>query len=75
MTGNNHQANPLVSIGLTAYYTEHPKILEEICPNGNFSSAEWNEASVEAIIKAVSVMIEENNTLIQANAERPKADV
>lgn len=51
----------LETVGSTTYYEEHRKILEELSPDGNFNPAEWNEASVEAIIKAVVVMIEKNN--------------
>lgn len=59
-------ANCLEKTGITAYYEAHRKILEEISPDGNFNSAVWNEASVEAIIKAVAAMIEKNNTALLA---------
>lgn len=59
-------ADCLEKTGITTYYETHRKILEEISPDGNFNSAEWNEASVEAIIKAVAAMIEKNNTALLA---------
>lgn len=74
MAEKNQLATHLTNIGITAYYGEHSKVLEEMCPSGNFTSTEWNEASVEAILKAVAVMIEENNILLQAGAECPKAE-
>lgn len=66
-------AEHLEMVGSTTYYEEHRKILEEISPNGKFGSIEWNEASVEAIIKAVAAMIEENNTDLLAEIGCAKA--
>lgn len=62
----------LEMVGSTTYYEEHRKILEEMCPDGNFNPAEWNEASVEAIIKAVATMIKKNNTALLAEIECAK---
>lgn len=47
----------LKQIGLTSYYEAHSSILSEIAPDGKYSSLEWNEATVEAIIQAVAIMI------------------
>ena len=69
---NSSWAEILERIGTTTYYEEHHKILEEISPNGKFDSFEWNEASVEAIIKAVAAMIEKNNTALLAEIEYAK---
>lgn len=74
MAEKSQLATHLINTGLTAYYGEHSKILDEMCPHENFTSAEWNEASVEAILRAVAVMIEENNALLQDGAECPKAE-
>lgn len=65
-------AETLEMIGTKIYYEEHRKILEEISPNGEFGSIEWNEASAEAIIKAVAAMIEKNNTALLAEIECAK---
>lgn len=62
-------AEILETVGSTTYYKEHRKILEEISPDGKFGSIEWNEASVEAIIKAMAAMIEKNNTALLAEIE------
>lgn len=62
-------SNPLIkqleAIGMATYYEQHSKILNEMKPNGDFTSQEWNEASVEAIIKAVAVMIESSGSAPQ----------
>lgn len=65
-------AEVLEMVGSKTYYEEHRKILEELSPDGNFNPAEWNEASVEAIIKAVAAMIEKNNTALLAEIEYAK---
>lgn len=52
----------LIKIGLETYYEEHQKILDEMAPDGKFDPKKWNEASAEAIIRAVAAMIEKNNT-------------
>ena len=62
----------LTNIGQSIYYQRHQQILDKMCPTGNFSSAEWNEASVEAIIMAVATMIEENNSSLLMNHGQPK---
>jgi len=65
MKGNNqmHEKEKLIEhltmIGQTAYYTNHREIMEEMKPEGNINAAEWNEASAEALIKSVAVMIAE----------------
>lgn len=47
----------LTMIGQSAYYSSHREILEEMKPEGNINAHEWNEASAEAIIRTVAVMI------------------
>ncbi len=69
---DSNWAELLEMIGSTTYHEEHSKILEEISPNGKFGTIEWNEASVEAIIKAVAAMIEKNNTALLAEIECAK---
>ncbi|MCI9535545.1 MAG: hypothetical protein HFG53_12220 [Lachnospiraceae bacterium] len=53
----------------------HNQILEEMCPSGDFSSTEWNEASVEAVIAAVAKMIQENNALLLTKTEQSKENI
>ncbi len=53
----------LTMIGQPVYYAEHSKILEQMKPDGDFTSHEWNEASAEALIKAVAAMIAEYHFL------------
>ena len=72
---DNQLLTYLINIGQTAYYQMHSQLLEEICPSGKFSSAEWNEASVEAIITAVAKMIQENNALLLTKTEQSKENL
>ena len=64
----------LEMVGSTNYYQEHHKILEKISSNGTLGSDEWNEASAEAIIKAVAAMIEANNTALLTEFEQLRDD-
>jgi len=53
--------NHLYDIGLSAYYEELRKILEQRCPD-EYDSSEWQIASVEAIVKATAKMIVANSS-------------
>lgn len=72
---DNQLLSHLINIGQVTYYQRHNQILEDMCPSGDFSSAEWNEASVEAIISAVARMIQENNALLLAKPEQSKENI
>ncbi len=69
---SNSWREQLIAIGKTAYYKEHRKILKEMAPDGKYGSAEWNEASAEALIAAMAAMIEENNTALLTEIECSK---
>ena len=72
---NNELLSHLIDIGQVTYYQMHNQILEEMCPSGDFSSTEWNEATVEAVIAAVAKMIQENNALLLTKTEQSKENI
>lgn len=62
MENQTSWSNQLKSIGLMEFSASHRKILAELQLNGvSTNYAALVESSAEALIQAVSVMIEENN--------------
>ncbi len=61
-------------IGESTYAAEHRKALDDLCPDGKFTQIEWNEASSVALIKAMAVMIAENEAFLRTKNEIPQSN-
>ena len=63
-------SEPLQRIGLSEFSSANRKILSDIEDSGvSLNDASILQASAEAVIRAVSVMIEENNKALLSEAD------